>query len=67
MFRKDQYTSFLTQGVENHIVSYPTPINFSYFWSFGSLIGITLGIQILTGIFLAMNYTPHIDLAFESV
>jgi len=67
MFRKDQYTGFLIQGVENHIISYPTPINFSYFWSFGSLIGITLGIQILTGIFLAMNYTPHIDLAFESV
>lgn len=67
MFRKDHYTGFLIQGVENHIISYPTPINFSYFWSFGSLIGITLGIQILTGIFLAMNYTPHIDLAFESV
>ena len=67
MFRKDHYTGFLIQGVENHIISYPTPINFSYFWSFGSLIGITLGIQILTGIFLAMNYTPHIDLAFESI
>ncbi len=67
MLRKDKYTGFLIQNVENHIISYPTPINFSYFWSFGSLIGLILGVQILTGIFLAMHYTPHIDLAFESV
>jgi len=67
MLRKDRYTGFLVQNIENHIINYPTPVNFSYFWSFGSLIGLTLGIQILTGIFLAMHYTPHIDLAFESV
>ena len=45
----------------------PTPINLNYFWSFGSAAGICLIIQILTGIFLAMHYTPHIDLAFNSV
>lgn len=51
----------------NHLVDYPTPINQNYFFGFGSLAGIMLVIQILTGIFLAMHYTPHIDLAFSSV
>merc|ERR1712078_356060 len=39
----------------------------NYFWSFGSTAGICLVIQILTGVFLAMHYTPHVDLAFYSV
>jgi len=37
----------------NHLVDYPTPINISYFWSFGSLAGISLVIQIITGIFFS--------------
>lgn len=53
--------------IDSHIVSYPTPINLNYFWSFGSLGGLCLVIQIVTGIFLAMHYTPHIDYAFISV
>ena len=53
--------------INNHLVDYPTPINQNYFFGFGSLAGIMLVIQILTGIFLAMHYTPHIDLAFSSV
>jgi|JI71714B2RNA_FD_contig_31_3271799_length_727_multi_3_in_0_out_0_1 quinol-cytochrome oxidoreductase complex cytochrome b subunit len=53
--------------VSNHLVYYPTPVNLNYFWSFGSLAGIIFGVQILTGIFLAMNYTPHVMLAFSSV
>ena len=53
--------------VDSHIVDYPTPINLNYNWSFGSSAGICLGIQILTGIFLAIHYTPHIDYAFSSV
>jgi len=53
--------------LNNHIIDYPTPINLNYFFGFGSLAGIMLVIQILTGIFLAMHYTPHIDLAFNSV
>ncbi len=50
-----------------HVVDYPSPSNLNYFWSFGSLAGICLALQIATGIFLAMHYTPHIDLAFLSV
>ncbi len=46
---------------------YPTPKNLNYWWNFGSLAGIVLVIMIATGIFLAMNYTPHVDMAFNSV
>jgi len=53
--------------LNSHLVDYPTPINVNYFWSFGSTAGFCLVIQLLTGIFLAMHYTPHIDYAFNSV
>jgi len=53
--------------INNHLIDYPSPINVSYFWSVGSLAGLCLVIQIVTGIFLAMHYTPHIDYAFTSV
>ena len=53
--------------VDSHIIDYPTPINLNYMWSFCSTAGLCLVIQIITGIFLAMHYTPHIDLAFSSV
>lgn len=59
--------NFLLSFLSNHIISYPTPINLNYAWSFGSIAGICLVIQILTGIFLAMHYIPHISLAFDSV
>ncbi|MBY0355766.1 MAG: cytochrome b/b6 [Rickettsiales bacterium] len=52
---------------QHSLVDYPTPRNLSYWWNFGSLAGICLVIQILTGVFLAMNYTAHIDYAFDSV
>lgn len=58
---------YILSIVDSHLIDYPSPINLSYAWSFGSLAGICLVIQILTGIFLAMHYTPHIDLAFASV
>lgn len=48
-------------------VAYPTPKNLSYWWSFGSIAGIMLVVQIVTGIVLAMHYTPHVDFAFASV
>jgi ubiquinol-cytochrome c reductase cytochrome b/c1 subunit len=57
----------LLQSLSNHVLFYPTPVNFSYAYSFGSLVGIFFAIQILTGIFLAMHYTAHTDVAFSSV
>jgi len=53
--------------VNRHLIEYPTPANLSYFWGYGSMAGIFLGLQIVTGILLAMHYTPHVDLAFNSV
>jgi ubiquinol-cytochrome c reductase cytochrome b subunit len=53
--------------VNNHLIDYPTPGNISYYWGFGSLAGLMLVVQIVTGIFLAMHYTPHVDRAFSSV
>ena len=46
---------------------YPMPKNCNYFWSFGALATIMLIVLILSGIFLAMNYTPHTEMAFDSV
>jgi len=53
--------------LNNHLIDYPTAINTSYLYGFGSMAGLMLVVQILTGIFLAMHYTGHVDLAFASV
>ena len=50
-----------------HLIDYPTPLNISYMWGFGSAAGIFLSVQLITGIALAMHYVPHVDLAFLSV
>lgn len=51
----------------SYLVDSPQPSNLSYMWNFGSLLALCLGIQIVTGIFLVMHYTPTVDLAFNSV
>ncbi len=51
----------------HHLMDYPAPRNLNYAWNFGSLAGLALVIQIVTGIVLAMHYTPHADMAFDSV
>jgi quinol-cytochrome oxidoreductase complex cytochrome b subunit len=56
--------SFLQHSIGS---GYPAPKNLSYMWNFGSLAGITLVIMIATGILLAMQYTAHVDYAFDSV
>ncbi len=48
-------------------VSYPTPRNLNYFWTFGAILSFCLVVQIVTGIVLAMHYVPHVDHAFDSV
>src|SRR6516165_8016355 len=53
--------------LQHELYEYPTPRNLSYWWNFGSLAGIMLVVMIVTGIVLAMQYTPHADLAFDSV
>ena len=56
----------LMQVVNDHLIEYPTPSNLTLFWNYGFLAGMCLAIQLITGIALAMHYTPHIDLAFLS-
>ena len=53
--------------VENALKKHPYPKNLSYWWNFGSIAGIALLVQILSGLFLAMHYVPNTKLAFESV
>lgn len=53
--------------IYNHLISYPTPSNLNYLWNFGSLAGVFLLIQIISGIFLAMHYTSNIEGAFNSI
>nr|AXS66268.1 cytochrome b [Bostrichoidea sp. 2 KM-2017] len=53
--------------INNSLVDLPSPSNISAWWNFGSLLGLCLIIQVLTGIFLAMHYTPNIEMAFNSV
>jgi len=60
-------THVILRFLNSYIVDSPEPANISYMWNFGSLLGICLIIQILTGAFLAMHYTPNIDFAFNSV
>ena len=53
--------------MNSYLIDSPQPANLSYLWNFGSLLGMCLILQILTGVFLAMHYTPHVDFAFNSV
>jgi len=53
--------------IQKEYGTFPTPKNFNYFWNFGALAMVNLAIMIATGIFLAMNYTAHTAMAFDSV
>nr|AXS65529.1 cytochrome b [Laemophloeidae sp. KM-2017] len=57
----------LLKIINNSLIDLPSPSNISTLWNFGSLLGLCLTIQIITGLFLAMHYCPNIDLAFNSV
>ena len=59
--------TYLLGFIDSHLIHYPTPITLTYAWSFGSLAGICLVIQIISGILLSIHYTANIDLAFSSV
>jgi quinol-cytochrome oxidoreductase complex cytochrome b subunit len=52
---------------KEHLVDFPTPKNLNYFWTFGGILAFMLVSQIVTGIILAMHYTPHVAMAFDSV
>src|SRR6202165_4632781 len=53
--------------VHSSFVAYPTPRNLNYWWTFGAILSMMLGVQIVTGVILAMHYTPEATMAFKSV
>ena len=53
--------------MHSSFVAYPTPRNLNYWWTFGGILSFMLASQIVTGVILAMHYTPHVDMAFNSV
>ena len=53
--------------VHSSFVAYPTPRNLNYWWTFGAILSMMLALQILTGVILAMHYTPEATMAFRSV
>jgi len=57
----------LLRILNSYLIDAPTPANISYLWNFGSLLGLCLVIQIVTGVTLAMHYTPSVAEAFNSV
>nr|YP_010538607.1 cytochrome b [Sclerogryllus punctatus]UYE92201.1 cytochrome b [Sclerogryllus punctatus] len=57
----------LIKIMNNSLIDLPTPSNISTMWNFGSLLGLCLIIQLITGLFLAMHYTADINMAFNSI
>jgi ubiquinol-cytochrome c reductase cytochrome b subunit len=56
----------LLRPLNRSLVDLPAPLNISYWWNYGSLLGLCLVVQLLTGIFLAMHYRDQVGLAFSS-
>ncbi|MCX7324665.1 MAG: cytochrome b, partial [Hyphomicrobiales bacterium] len=57
----------LPRMVYDGFIAYPVPRNLNYFWTFGGILMLMLVSQIITGVVLAMHYTPHSTMAFNSV
>ena len=57
----------MVKPINNYLIDAPQPSNLSYWWNVGSLLGLSLGIQIITGVTLAMHYNPSVLEAFNSV
>lgn len=67
MFKPIRKTHPLFKPINYALIDLPAPQNISAWWNFGSLLGLCLTVQLLTGIFLAIHYSTHVDLAFTSV
>nr|YP_010930304.1 cytochrome b [Apphia nigricarina]WKK49893.1 cytochrome b [Apphia nigricarina] len=57
----------LIKIINYSLIDLPAPINLSSWWNFGSILGLCLIIQLISGIFLSMHYTSNIEMAFSSV
>ena len=67
MFKPIRKTHPLIRIANNALVDLPAPSNISAWWNFGSLLGLCLILQILTGLFLAIHYAADIETAFNRV
>lgn len=67
MFKPTRLTHPIGKIINNSLIDLPTPSNISLIWNFGSLLGLCLIIQIVTGLFLAIHYTADVNLAFDRV
>nr|UGS80267.1 cytochrome b [Fuelleborniella sp. FuspCA] len=67
MFKPIRLTHPIIKIINNSLIDLPTPSNISLWWNFGSLLGLCLMIQIITGLFLAMHYSANTYLAFDNV
>jgi len=67
MFKPIRTTHPVLSKINSALIDLPAPTNISILWNYGSLLGLCLIIQIITGIFLAIHYAPNIELAFSSV
>ena len=53
--------------MKSHLESYPCPLQINSFWNLGFLLGITIILQIITGIFLGLHYTSDLNSAYSSL
>nr|WRY71470.1 cytochrome b [Ahamus luquensis] len=67
MYKPFRKTHPIIKIMNNSLIDLPTPSNISSLWNFGSLLGLCLIIQIITGLFLTMHYSANIELAFYSI
>lgn len=67
MFKPIRTSHPAIKHVNNALIDLPAPNNISIWWNYGSLLGLCLAIQILTGLFLAIHYVPNVEIAFSSV
>jgi len=67
MFKPIRSSHPVIKHINNALIDLPAPNNISILWNYGSLIGLCLVIQIITGLFLSIHYISHVDLAFSSV
>lgn len=67
MFKPIRTTHPVIKIINSSLIDLPAPVNISIWWNYGSLLGLCLTIQTLTGLFLSIHYVPNIEMAFSSV
>lgn len=67
MFKPTRTQHPLFKIINNSLIDLPTPSSISTLWNFGSLLGLCLALQLITGLFLAIHYTADVNLAFRRV